>query len=123
MRKSQTHCKNGHELSGDNLHIDKRGFRICEKCRKAYFIEWHRKHRPTPERKRMAYEASQRWEAKNRQKRKTHLILKKAIKYGKLKREPCKVCGEERTDGHHEDYSKPLEVIWVCRQHHKDLHA
>lgn len=30
----------------------------------------------------------------------------------------CKIIGE----AHHEDYSKPLEVIWLCKLHHEDHH-
>jgi len=43
------------------------------------------------------------------------------VKRGKLKRQPCP-CGEINSQMHHEDYSKPLEVIWLCRQCHLDLH-
>ncbi len=45
-----------------------------------------------------------------------------AIKYGKLTPEPCEVCGKNKTQGHHEDYSKPLNVIWLCVRHHQDRH-
>lgn len=39
-----------------------------------------------------------------------------------LERKPCEMCGEERSDAHHDDYSKPLEVRWLCRKHHMELH-
>jgi len=29
----KTHCALGHPYSGDNLRYDKRGFRICKKCK------------------------------------------------------------------------------------------
>lgn len=45
-----------------------------------------------------------------------------AIRKGLLKKEPCVVCGEIKVHGHHPDYSKPLEVIWLCHTHHKQLH-
>jgi hypothetical protein len=45
-----------------------------------------------------------------------------ALKRGKLVRKPCEVCGNPRTDGHHPDYSKPLEVQWLCQCHHIELH-
>lgn len=32
----------------------------------------------------------------------------------------CGVFGD--VDGHHEDYSKPLEVLWLCRQCHANIH-
>jgi hypothetical protein len=35
---------------------------------------------------------------------------------------PCVVCGNPKTDGHHEDYSKVLDVVWLCRKHHMERH-
>jgi len=35
----------------------------------------------------------------------------------------CEKCAEKPpADMHHEDYSKPLEVIWLCRGCHKRGH-
>ncbi len=31
-------------------------------------------------------------------------------------------CKELATEKHHEDYDKPLEVIFYCRKHHKFIH-
>lgn len=46
-----------------------------------------------------------------------------AIKSGKLKREPCEHCGtNEDVQGHHPDYNKPLEVIWLCPCCHGQEH-
>ncbi len=49
--------------------------------------------------------------------------VKYAIKAGKLKRPPaCEVCGKVgKVDGHHEDYTKPLDVMWLCRSCHLQL--
>jgi hypothetical protein len=33
QRARQTHCRQGHPLSGDNLRVDKRGYRSCRRCR------------------------------------------------------------------------------------------
>ncbi len=46
-----------------------------------------------------------------------------ALKAGRLKRKPCAVCGAPKTQGHHEDYSKPLEVVWLCGAHHAKRHS
>lgn len=55
-------------------------------------------------------------------KMKTRRITRDAIKKGILIKQPCKVCGIEKVEAHHEDYGKPLEVIWLCRDHHHELH-
>lgn len=41
---------------------------------------------------------------------------------GKLIQEKCKECGDPNTEMHHEDYDKPLEVTWLCRDCHLELH-
>ena len=51
-----------------------------------------------------------------------HRLLNNAVRSGKLKRMPCVVCGKEKVEGHHEDYSKPLDVIWLCKKHHLEAH-
>jgi hypothetical protein len=46
-----------------------------------------------------------------------------AIYRGVLVRGPCSQCGAPKTDAHHEDYSKPLDVVWLCRKCHRLRHA
>ena len=38
----KTSCKHGHELSGNNLIIDKRGDRLCRECNRIRSAEWRR---------------------------------------------------------------------------------
>ena len=64
----------------------------------------------------------QKYHRSNKHKTSAWWIVSQAIKDGVLKREGCIFCGDEKTDGHHADYSKPLEVLWVCRKHHAELH-
>ena len=40
----------------------------------------------------------------------------------KLTRKPCENCGEEKVQMHHEDYSKPLHVTWLCKRCHVKHH-
>jgi len=60
---------------------------------------------------------------RNPEKKKASNLLGVAIANGKIKRQPCCVCGDMNSHGHHEDYSKPLEVTWLCAIHHKQIHA
>ena len=45
-----------------------------------------------------------------------------AVKAGKIKRGLCVKCGAQKVEGHHPDYSKPLEAVWLCNKHHMELH-
>jgi hypothetical protein len=45
-----------------------------------------------------------------------------AIATLKLIPAPCETCGK-KAEAHHDDYSKPLEVRWLCRKHHRMWHA
>ena len=63
---------------------------------------------------------------------KAHDALEYAIIKGDIKRpEKCSVCGlnpplakdgRSQIQGHHYDYSKPLDVIWVCKKCHHEIH-
>lgn len=71
------------------------------------------------------YLATKKYVSLNQQKRKAHLEVRYALKYGRMTRpDTCSDCGKSCTpDAHHADYSKPLEVKWVCRRCHMDIHV
>lgn len=56
--------------------------------------------------------------------RKASMAVYNAIRRGKLIRpEACSECGAAcRPDAHHDDYAKPLEVVWLCRPCHMARH-
>lgn len=45
-----------------------------------------------------------------------------AIRLGKLTRQPCEVCSVNEVEAHHDDYAKTLDVRWLCKSHHNQLH-
>ncbi len=52
--------------------------------------------------------------------------IQKATRQGKMKRAKdvqCEKCGKMADHRHHEDYSKPLDVVYLCRKCHVDLHV
>jgi predicted nucleic acid-binding Zn-ribbon protein len=55
-------------------------------------------------------------------KRKAMVTYRTALKRGKLTRTPCHICGDEKVEGHHPDYSRPLDVVWLCKAHHLAIH-
>ena len=44
------------------------------------------------------------------------------IESGMLRRSVCAVCGIRNVVPHHENYTDPFNVIWLCEQHHKEYH-
>lgn len=45
-----------------------------------------------------------------------------SLKNGTLQRKSCIICGNEKSQAHHQDYNKPYNVIWLCRKHHELIH-
>lgn len=70
-----------------------------------------------------AVAATKKWEQGNPEKVRAHQHANNATRRGHIEPQPCEVCGAERAEKHHDDYSKPLEIRWLCRQHHVDHHA
>lgn len=62
---------------------------------------------------------------RDRYKERARRLLYKAITRGHMVRGPkCEICGiEGKMEGHHKDYSKPLEVQWLCRICHRNKHG
>ncbi len=50
-------------------------------------------------------------------------LLNIAIMDGIVFKKPCQICGSPHVEAHHDDYDKPLEVVWLCRFHHNELHG
>jgi hypothetical protein len=89
---------------------------ITEKAE--YSNEWRKNH------KSYVYEIWKKWTINNPEKFHPNTLntLNNSITSSKIKRKPCEICGKLKTDGHHSDYSKPLEVKWLCHKHHIALH-
>jgi len=63
------------------------------------------------------------WREKYPNKYKAHNAVNNALRDGRIDKGCCEVCGFVTSVAHHDDYSKPLEVRWLCQGHHKQWHA
>lgn len=78
----------------------------------------------TPQYKESIKKRGIKYNFRNPEKILAHKKLSYAVRSGKIdKPKNCsRCCAEGKLDGHHEDYSKPLDVVWVCRLCHSEIH-
>ena len=93
-----------------------------EKC-----ATWGRKSRSNPERREYVNRKNREWRENNQEKIRAHQRLNWMVKKGSIVRGPCARMEQGGCSGpvhgHHEDYSKPLEVVWLCMSHHRRHHS
>lgn len=77
-------------------------------CHNAYMAEWRKGHPLSPEQKRKDIARS---------------YAGVYLRRGKLQKLPCRDCSSHESQMHHPDYSKPLEVVWLCRDCHMKEHC
>lgn len=116
-----------HSAMGDG-HLNK-----CKECTKndatahrnknlEKIRAYDRSRAKEPERAKAAQEIANAWRKADSRRARAHNAVTRAIKKGLLVRRPCVRCGEQKSLAHHEDYDKPLEVMWLCQPCHKQRH-
>ena len=106
----------------------------CIECYKEY--EKERRLNPVVRESKRAYEqgrqqtpkrrlAQQRYQIarrlRNPEKHQARTAIGNALRDGRLERKPCEECGSMEVQAHHDDYSKPLDVRWLCFRHHREI--
>lgn len=116
-----------HPAMGDG-HLGK-----CKSCTKAdasanrlnkidEYRAYDRMRASQPHRKALAKRVQSEWKSKYPNRRAAQVQVGNALRRGALKKQPCWVCGDG-AEAHHPDYSRPLDVVWLCPPHHKQTHA
>ena len=94
-------------------HENTNGYRDRAKVRTA------RHHRANPE---AHHRRNREFEKRHPERVAAKRAVAAAIRSGRLVRQSCCVCGSGPAQAHHDDYSKPLEILWLCRFHHGERH-
>lgn len=108
----------------------------CLKCKhREYMRAWYRRpgnaeaQRQSQARSRLrrieetrAYDRARGHRSYGVEKDRARKRVRTALENGTLIRQVCEVCGDPKTGAHHDDYSQPLIVRWLCRGHHMELH-
>lgn len=106
----------------------------CKACTKADVKRWYgrthtsraayeRKRFATPARRAKAAEYVRMHRERHPERAKARQRTNDAIKRGILKRRPCRVCGNPKSQAHHKDYSKWWLIDWLCFKHHRAEHG
>ncbi len=95
--------------------------RFTAKVNRVERAAYERDRFQTPKRKAQVKKARLRAREREPQKYKARNAVSNAIRDGRLRREPCEICGDEKSQAHHSDYSKLLEVQWLCFAHHREI--
>ncbi len=106
----------------------------CKECTKQAVREHYSRTRPAqrvyehernqqPERRAAKRRYEQALRERHPDKYRARNMVSNAIRDGVLARQPCEVCGNPKSQAHHEDYSKPLDVRWLCFTHHREAHG
>jgi hypothetical protein len=74
-----------------------------------------------PHRRANSTAQGKKWRAANPLATTAHTRVRRALKAGRLVKVDC-ACGEPGVHAHHDDYAKPLDVVWKCVRCHRRDH-
>ncbi len=84
--------------------------------RRLYEREYYKRHHPEC----IAYH--RKWRTRHKKESNVHNMIWRKVKAGKILKKHCVICRNKIAEAHHQDYNKPLEIIWLCASCHKKLH-
>lgn len=95
----------------------------CNRCHARYMRDWRKKQTvDTAELRELAgYHLRAQLRHLQRLKGNARAYVNSYLKRGKIQKEDC-LCGAPSVHMHHHDYTKPLEVTWMCQACHSYHH-
>lgn len=76
-----------------------------------------------PKRRAWARASKAAYNAAHPEQRAAWRAVQNAVAAGRLVRQPCSSCGAPEAEAHHDDYSRPLDIRWLCSACHRAHHA
>jgi hypothetical protein len=109
--QSAYHKSDSYKKAVIKYRSTKKGSKAVKKAKENYYDSEHGREK--------IYEYNKR---ARKEKREAVLAGQKARYHYRGVVNPCEVCGGPGDHKHHDDYTKPLEVRWLCRKHHAEVH-
>lgn len=108
-----TRCRNGHASMSPSGN--------CRVCNQEAVRRYRLRHPEAVS----ASRAKDRAKEQASGKRQVRHLLRKAMRQGIVPMQPCSECGAAKTEAHHHkgyDLAVALDVVWLCPQHHREVH-
>ena len=80
--------------------------------------EYLKEYNKRPEVKELKRIQAERYRKKNQYQIRARRIAYKALRNGEIIKKNCEECGHHKVEMHHPNYSKELEVVWLCKRCH-----
>lgn len=97
------------------------------RARQPQYSAYDRERNVRPARREARRVYHQRHRERHPERERARQAVSNALRDGRLMRRPCEKCGSPKSQAHHPDHSKPLDVQWLCLVHHREadreLHA
>ncbi len=113
-------CKISYAHVYRNMHID--AIRAYDRYRGALPHRKEKRYQYAITHKDKIRGIQSKWARENKHKKQAHWKVARLIQSGKILRQPCEVCGNVNSQAHHEDYTQPQDIMWLCPRHHAIRH-
>lgn len=107
---------------------------VCRSCEYEYYKNYREQNRDkvrqamrdywkTPNGKKLRLKSTAKYRKKYPERYKAYKAVSNALMRNTITRKPCYACGNKKSQAHHEDYSKQLDIIWLCGPCHRAYHS
>src|SRR6187401_588540 len=106
--------------SGACKECCKRDGKANREAKREQYSAYERERAKDPARRALQQASLRRHKAKYPERTAARSAVGNAIRDGRLAQKPCEMCGEAKSQAHHENYARPLDVRWMCFKCHRE---
>lgn len=117
-------CQKANSKAARTQNIERYREYDRDRANKPERVAARREYKQTPEGRAAHARAMKAYHERYPLKKAAHIMTRNAVRDGKLiKPEAYESCGNQhKIEAHHDDYTKPLSVRWLCENCHKEWH-
>lgn len=119
----QSKCKPCRKIYNTSKEVREKN-KIQQEKNKEKYKETAKRYNQSKRGREVRRKASKKYWDANSKKNSARKKVRTALRNGSMVRpNKCSMCGKQcKPEAHHEDYNKPLDIIWVCKSCHTNIH-